>query len=566
MSASNKASLVPAAKKPPGRTWLYIAIALTVLKLWLTRGQPIFAIGPAAIDDRLFLRLANSILDGDWLGQYDNLTLAKGPFYPLWVAFVFLTGLPLRLAEQLAYIGAAIFLVNALSPHLKSRWSQVIAYLMLIWNPMTYEMETLGRILRQNIYTTNALIIFALTITLYNRRSDPGRRVYPCAIALGLSFGCFWLTREESIWMLPSCIILLSAIVLGSWITSRLKEFKKMLTASGLAVVFALVPILIVSSLNLHYYGWFGTVEYRAKEFNDAYGALLRVKVGPEIPFVPVPRQTREAIYPFSPTFSKVKPHLEGETGRVWSKICEWITHLPPEELQMAGGWFMWALRDTVTAAGHTHNAGEAMAFYRQMAVEINAACDDGRLQAGPRRSGFLPPWKEGQTMSLLKTWGEFTSFFVTFKGFNAITPPSMGNDDLLTLFRDLTGERTSISPDGVFKLPRQHQLGEWKSKKLQSIGLYVSKLYTGLIALAHLGLIYQLAMLIVKRRATYLFWVALSAWGACAACLLINALVHLTSFPTLTSGSFAPAYPLAILFIIAVAADLGERLRSRSA
>ncbi len=62
--------------------WLLAAIALTAAKLWLTNSQTIFAIGPAFHDDRLFADLAAHLINGDWLGPYNQFTLAKGPCSP----------------------------------------------------------------------------------------------------------------------------------------------------------------------------------------------------------------------------------------------------------------------------------------------------------------------------------------------------------------------------------------------------------------------------------------------------------------------------------------------------
>ena len=55
--------------------WLWTAILLTLLKLWLTNAQTFFAIGPAFHDDQLFVKLAAHIINGEWLGPYDQFTL-----------------------------------------------------------------------------------------------------------------------------------------------------------------------------------------------------------------------------------------------------------------------------------------------------------------------------------------------------------------------------------------------------------------------------------------------------------------------------------------------------------
>ena len=67
------------------RFWLAAALTLTALKLWLTRGQGLFAIGGAGHDDRLFLQLAEHLVRGEWLGlnawtsnaRYDEITVFK---------------------------------------------------------------------------------------------------------------------------------------------------------------------------------------------------------------------------------------------------------------------------------------------------------------------------------------------------------------------------------------------------------------------------------------------------------------------------------------------------------
>ncbi|MER2528799.1 MAG: hypothetical protein ABTR07_12795, partial [Candidatus Competibacter denitrificans] len=73
-----------------------IVIILFILtKLWLVSDQGLVAFAHAAHDDLLFVRLANYLIQLEWLGPYNNLTLIKGPFYPLWIAITFLIGIPL---------------------------------------------------------------------------------------------------------------------------------------------------------------------------------------------------------------------------------------------------------------------------------------------------------------------------------------------------------------------------------------------------------------------------------------------------------------------------------------
>ncbi len=537
------------------RWWIWAAIALTVVKLWLTRGQPVFAIGTAAHDDRLFVSLANSLVGGEWLGAYNQLTLAKGPFYPLWIAFVFLLGLPLGLAQQLAYAGACAAVVGALAPLVRGGATRFAVYAVLLGNPMSFEASSLGRVLRQHISSPLALLIFAALIALYTRRTEPFRRLAPWAALLGAAFGAFWMSREDVVWIVPSAVLLAGAIVVGI-VRARPAPWRPMAWAGGLALACGVVPLILVCAENARHYNWFGTVEFRSAEFKDAYGALLRVRVGPDLPFVPVTRQMREAIYPVSPTFAQLRAHLDGAIGEGWAGASEPVTHIPGQERQIGGGWFMWALRDSVAAAGYCHDAGQALAFYHRLAMEVNAACDDGRLPSRPRRSGFLPPWRPGLTREWLGATLQFADYLASFSGFSAYPPASIGDHDSLLIFRDLTRDDLAPSPAMDPPLPRQSALNAWKLAVLQAAGKFLRRILFWLAIAAQVMALGRTVQLIVQRRLTYLFVLTAAAWGACVAHLLAVALVHVTSFPTLTIAFIEAAYPLLLLFMLAAFLD----------
>jgi hypothetical protein len=541
------------------RGWFWIGVVLTAFKLWLTRGQAVYAIGPAALDDRLFLQMAESIVRGDWLGAYSQATLAKGPFYSIWIALLFWVGIPLGLGVQLAYAGACALFAHACRPAIRSGAALFAIYSLLLWNPMSYEAPTMGRIIRQQIYTPLGIAIFAGLVALYCRRNENVRRQLPWAVLLGLSFGCFWLTREESVWLVPSVVLLAAAAVFWAFRLARVQGWI-MLHSLGHAAFFAALPLLFVSWQNYRHYGWFGTVEFRASEFKDAYGAMLRVKIGPDLDYVPVTRQAREAMYAVSPSFAKLQPYFEGDYGRGWAGTSAAVTKLPPEERQIGGGWLVWALRDTVAAAGFCHNAREALDFYRRMADEINAACDQGRLPAYPKRSGFLPRWKEGQTAAIARTVFQFADFVVSFRSFSVFTPVSIGDHDDLLLFHDLTRDRiTSSVRAPAMPLRNQEALDQRKYAMLQFIGGCLRPVILVMFLVAQLIMLVRIVQSIRSRQLIFPLILAAAAWGGGFAYLLLNAMVQVTSFPVTAVSTFSPVYPLLLIFIVAVVWDAAE-------
>ncbi len=541
---------------PPGknreRLWLAAGILLTVVKLWLTRGQSVFAIGPSDHDDFLFLRLAEYLVRGGWLGPYDQLTLIKGPFYPLWIAGAFLLGIPLFLSQHLLYAGACALFTRACRPTLRSGAARFALYALLLWTPMSFDASSMGRVLRQHVYASLGVLIFAGCAALYQRRAEMFRRQLPWALLLGLAGGAFWLTREETLWFGPSIFLLLGAYLFGAWRSSRdaARRAGKLL---AVAAAFAAAPVLLVCTLNWRHYGWFGTVEFRAAAFRDAYGAMLRVRAGPDLPFVPVTREAREAMYQVSPAFATLRPPMEGWIASDWARSSEGLTGIPPEQKQVAGGWMMWALRDAAKAAGHHDSARHALSFYRQMAKEINRACEQAALPAGPARSGFMPPWRDGQAGKIADTALEFADYVIRFRTFSAQAPQSLGSEEELRLFRDLTREKIS-PPSGQLASvsAAEFVLNEHKVECLQDVGKALRWVLYGLALLAHALWLARAAHALSLHQWTYPLILAAAAWGACFASVLMHAVIQVTSFPVQTISSFAPIYPLLLIFVAA--------------
>ncbi len=431
-----------AEKKWPG--WFIAAIiVLSFIKLWLIKGQPLNAIGYAAHDDRLFVSLAINILQGEWLGAYNSMTLAKGCFYPIWLAFVFISNIPLLFFQHLLYIFAVTVLINAIKPFFANKPAfLLILFGVLLFNPATYAQMSL-RVIREGIYPSLSLLVVATSIGVLARYRSKNTCFVAWLFYLGLSLSAFWLTREEGIWILPFVFLMLgwtAVKLLRLNFSGRFFRFGLCLTPF---VVLSLA-LLTVSTVNRICYGAFTTVEFKNRHFLDAYGALNRVKPEQAISRVPVTKETRTRIYPFSPAFQELKPYLEGNLGEKWATISSRVyPELKGKEI--AGGWFMWALREAVDDAGYCSSAGKAMAFYSRLADEINAACDRGDLASFPKRSSMMPVWQSEFNRPLLHAIENVAKFLITFRAINPEPPNSKGTESQMVLFRDFTHERLSL-------------------------------------------------------------------------------------------------------------------------
>ena len=518
---------------------------MVALKLWLVAAQPVVAHGNASFDDRLYLALAEQVLKGNWLGPYSQFTLMKGPMYSLFIAGTFLSAVPLPIAQHLLYLLGCILLVLALRPCFDASWQAFGTFTLLWWQPMSYvELD----ILRQNIYTPLTLLLFAGLCALQTRRAA---RVYirlAWGALLGTAAAAFYLTREEGIWILPATALLIGISAWNSWRAG--KRLRPLVAPAGTATICATAILVTVCTLNYRYYGWFGTVEFRAREFRSAYGALQRPVPSEQIPYVPVTHDVRLKLYQVSQSFAELKPCLEGPIGLEWANYSDFLTGRPGEELQIGGGSFIWALRDCVIASGHGNSAREALDFYRSLGAEINRACDEGRITpARTRRDTMMPRWRTGQTQRILQTTPGYLADFLLFKDFSAYPTESWGSAELLTLFRDLTRWRLAHSNEAPeLDVPASH-VDDYRLATLQMVGGIVRWLCVAVVISGVAAWAWAATSAIYRRRISYLFVVSSAALGSAFAVLIVNMLVHVLAFRNRGPTALHEGYPLLVLF-----------------
>lgn len=539
------------------RNWWWVAgLVVALAKVSLLRSQHIYAIGGTIHDDALFANLATNIVRGEWLGAYDQLTLSKGPAYPLFIAVNFWIGMPLALTQQLLYVTACFIVVWAIAPWVKHNWARFLIVSFLALNPLTYEGASMTRLLRQHLTVPLAMVAVAGILAVVVRRDLKWGERWPWALLSGCALGWFWLSREEGIWILP--FYGMSALALGvhAWRKGR-PEVYRFTALMGIVLVAGYAPIWAISAKNHSTYGWFGTVDFRASEFQDVIGALTRVEVGPERPYVQVNREAREAIYAVSPAFAELRPHLEeGPIAAQWMEKEAY----PYEDRQYMTGWFNWALRDAIALAGHMETPTAFLAYCERLAEEVNAACDAGELPGGAERSGFLPRWNPAYGEAMKASWKPFFSEALSLSGFVTIVPSSQGTDDDIRAFVDLSYDNLSPSHNATyFHKPDQLDLNRFKLDTLRDMGNGIKDKYRWVFIVAAGLLVVRLVERLIRRRWSWVAVMSLAVLAAAVAELVLNFLVHTMAFTNMYPAVFAPAYPLMQLAAVLVVVDVAQ-------
>ncbi len=511
--------------------WPYLVagVCLVVLKLWLVSGQHMFAIGYASIDDRLFINLANNLINFQWLGAYDDLTLAKGPFYPLWIAGSYFLHVPLFYAEHLLYLLACLVVVMALRPILPRPWQQLVLFALLVFNPGSFADGPMTRVVREGIYPA-ALLCVGLFLGLLLSIRGNLRHAWLWSIGAGVALSCFWLTREEGVWILP---FVMSITLYAGWVSYRKRRETLGKRFSILLLPFLVLGIALgtVSAINYSHYKVFTVVEFKEANFLAAYGALTRVKPPVWYADVPVTAEQRRIVYSISPAFARLRPSLEGVSGINWSKNGN-----PSEPGEIKGGWFMWAFRDAVAGTGAYVDGATASAFYGQMADEINTACDAKQIDCLPRNDSMVSPWDNRYLSPFLQAFSRGVSRTVSFDGLSPNPSTNIGDKQSLKLFDVITRGKVSAKTDA----------------SRVSILEMIRDLYGLSFPFLTFGAMATLVYGVFRRRISVTGAVIIFAVAAsfCAR-IFILALIDATSFPGIDPLYLSSAYPLLIVGVL---------------
>jgi hypothetical protein len=332
--------------------------------------QPIGLYANAGYDDWWYMERALDVLDGDWMGTYSQFALVKGPGYIFFLVVNHWLGIPISLSMALFYAAGCAALTASLgrAARLGVVW-QFVVFNLVLWHPAMVP----NRVYRDEIYPGLVLLVLAAAIAL--TFAETTRRTILLSVALGLSFGYFWMTREEGVWLVPGLALLGIVSVVRA---RRLRRGGLVTLAWLLAAVVAAVPSLALATVNQHVYGTFTVVDWTGRPFQGGLKALDSIEAGPEYKYVSVSHEAMEAAYKVSPAARELAPYFN-DPSRPWQWTdCADKTYRCGEVIS---GWFPWALRNAVYTAGHYSSAADADSFYRRLTQEIEDACDSGKLK-----------------------------------------------------------------------------------------------------------------------------------------------------------------------------------------
>lgn len=356
------------------RTIWIIVILLTILKVLLTFRLPISITADQMYDDQLLYNYTESILDGHWLGVYNNMTLVKGISYPIFLVICNRLMIPYTIGLSLLSIGGAAAFTQAIKKKLPNENIRYIIYLLLIYAPVHFTDLISQRSYRMAIIPDVVLLVFSFMLGMFWRKEESAKVLLPWSVGAGISLAFFWYIREDSIWIAPFVGTIMALMIL--YFIFILKERKKLLLKSLITLIpvgCVIMATLGIGMMNRHYYGMFTINERSGTECGKMMSYLFSVEDTNKPDDVWISHDTVEKAMSVSPTLATVRKDLEG-------RMKEWEQD-GKKYAPIKGDLMVWVIREAVQKYGYYNDPITTNDFYRKVNQELKAAFDNGSLQ-----------------------------------------------------------------------------------------------------------------------------------------------------------------------------------------
>lgn len=522
-------------------TFTKCILGIILFRLFLATDMALFAIPYSPHDDQHFLEQGISLYKGNWLGDYSNMTLIKGPFYPMFLLLNHIVGLPLLLSELLLYILASLLVVVLIRKLTTNNTFSILIFIVLLFNPIVYS-DQLTRVIREGVYTAMSMLALFSCMELYYSYLKNKVMSKRWIILSGLSLSGFWLTKEDGIWLLPAIGFMVVCFAFKLYKEQALTKKAFFVLLSPFVILYFFINVIcLINHLN---YGIYEVVEFNNKEFKDAYGSLIRVKVDTQKVYIPVNVTTREKLYKVIPAFNEIK---EGEyIMKGWSQVGPYCKLYPETCGETAGGWFMWSFRDAVALKGHYENAQMAKDYYARLSSEINEACDSKKLDCYPMRSSFLPRMSNNDYLRTIKAFFIGWKDLLLLNDYSSNKGYSIGTQEGFYLVRLFTKNQIKEN-----SLVFGDHFGTRKDKVLKLFRYCYRYLSFPFAIISLVYILFAFFKFIVSRKMPTIRFIFILALLIAINCrMLILAMVETTSFPATNILYMSPIYPLAYVLM----------------
>ena len=529
---------------------IFIAAKMALVGWW-----PFLALLNMPHDATLFLSGAISLLNGEWLGDYSEFTLMKGPVTSIWIALTNFLGVPLLFSHHVLYIVSCVLCMLAFRRFTNSNGYLLFVLVLLLFIPFSYNYGPIAAAFREMLHQPVVLGMLSVLIILFVDFVKHRRVSIGLAILLGVFLFLFWNNREEGEWVVPLLVWLFLAMVFYTW--TQWGENNRT-TVIRLAQV-VLIPCSIwwlgtigVAWKNYEQYGVFAVVELKTPEFKRAFGGLIGIEA-----------ESWHASFAAQPdVLDKLYSLPSGSELDLDRKHNQSRTPIPSYLLP-------WTFRSAVRNAGYYKQGGAAvLEFYDRLGREIEAACEREQFTCKRPMLGMLPPWHPQYTAGFLKHFVRIyqksvhNEHSMNIEDFNSIGTAS----NFLSVSR-LVNSPIRVNETGEHLLPEFYlRMKKNKTRYLVKLQELYRSIAPILFWLAAAGLLVRFIGVVKERRMTELDIVYIGIAGTLLVQLVMFTLLSITEYSQ-ASRLFVIFYPAMYIFIaiglLSLSRDIGNVVRS---
>ena len=350
---------------------LIILLILTLIRILLAVKIPLYIQSNAMYDDELMVKYTSTILQGEYLGDFNFLTYAKVAGFPIFLAISYITGIPYSLFLILTYIIAIIVFIFAIKKIISNKYFLFFSYILLLFSPVMFHIEN-----SQKIYRGGAIVVFSLLtvsafIGLYLNRKENIKSILKWSLLSAFSLCFFYFLKEDSIWLVPFCtgVIL---ITIFDILRSKLGKKLKKVIITTIPLISLLSVILIVCSIKYYKYGEFALTDRNGTYFKDVISDLNHIKSDNDNKFVWITKNMMYQAIDSSKTFKSIKQYIDNMYENSWAL---------DKDGEIDGDIIYWTLKEAVRDAGIYDKGGKYVNdFYKKIHEELTDAFNNKKL------------------------------------------------------------------------------------------------------------------------------------------------------------------------------------------
>ena len=401
-------------------------VLISIIKITIVSGNEIIAM---PYDPYQYVEFAKILY---WRGH--NLPFRPAG-YPLWIALVYITGIPLRIATEFLLLFSCSFFVIVLRSFKVGPVVCCMVFFSMIFHP--FSLVCFDYTYNENLYAP--MLILALSFIFISLKSKTRKDSILFSLLSGICFAIIWHTREENILILYALmLILISKVTICFYNKIGITDcFKRCLVLISPIATVLIIINLAVYSINYYKYDYWGQGSPQPKWVKSALIALTKIKPSKPIRRIAVTKEARKIAYQVSPTFNELKPYLESMAAG------------EEKEGEFDSAGFIWALRTAVSKVKRAGYSKKIRDIYLDIASEIEDAIEKKII---PSRiilfNPLINPAYEAWLMNLPE------SFIRVYKLLLIGYKPSIDNhlvvpQNIVDMFDDVTNRRAFLLKKG---------------------------------------------------------------------------------------------------------------------